>query len=348
MDHQYLVREIIAKYQRGEPLTKDEQSILDAELRNVASGKVWERIRSRIAEAGHKEAEIRVIRPWYTKWPAVTAVASTAATAVVCWLAFGVYHYRSHPNNTPPDNPSPALAAVQHIWRTISPGHYHGEWQGPDGVVAADSVGAGQSVPYQVLLPDGSKAILGYNSSIRYPKAFEARKVLLAGQAYFEIAKNVRPFITQSGKKVVEVLGTKFNWMAYPGISDEITLLTGKIRVSVDSFQRELNPGERVTILDGSPIQPRKMGDPLAAIGWLQPHPVIKFDSTELSVVIRRMAQYYQRGFYVDPRLQTGRLVTGTVSLEQSLEDNVGHIRELTDDYARVEVTHGRIEVNVK
>ena len=70
MNHHYLVLEIVLKYHRGEPLTAEEQAILDAELANLPSDKVWDRVRAHIETTGEVREttrEVRVIRPWYTR-----------------------------------------------------------------------------------------------------------------------------------------------------------------------------------------------------------------------------------------------------------------------------------------
>jgi len=68
---------------------------------------------------------------------------------------------------------------------------------------------------YQLTLPDGSKVWLNASSSIHYPTAFleKERRVIITGEAYFEIAKNAnKPFIIKiyNGAEV-KVLGTHFN-----------------------------------------------------------------------------------------------------------------------------------------
>ncbi|MDO8998435.1 MAG: FecR domain-containing protein [Bacteroidota bacterium] len=62
-------------------------------------------------------------------------------------------------------------------------------------------------------LPDSSKIILNKNSSISYAKDFAdtARMAYLAGEAYFEISKNGKPFIVYAEGIQVRVMGTSFN-----------------------------------------------------------------------------------------------------------------------------------------
>ena len=102
---------------------------------------------------------------------------------------------------------------------------------------------------YQVLLADGSRVWLNAESSLYFPTEFvgKARKVVLTGEAYFEVAKNKnRPFIVSMGDMEIEVLGTQFNVKAY---SDEnnifTTLVEGAVRINSGSSPVLLTPGER-------------------------------------------------------------------------------------------------------
>lgn len=96
------------------------------------------------------------------------------------------------------------------------------------------SVPAGQRV--NITLPDGTNVWLNARTSIQYPLSFnkEKRQVRLNGEAYFEVTKdNKRPFVVQTDKFDVEVLGTKFNVEAYADKNEfETTLMQGSVKVS--------------------------------------------------------------------------------------------------------------------
>ncbi len=332
MNHQRLVGEIVLKYHRGEPLTAEEQAILDAELARLPTDRVWEKIRARI-----ENKPVLLIRPWYSRWPAVTA----GAAAVLSLIAWGLYRYSDHAAN------GPGTLAVQTVWRTVAPGHFYEELAGPEGVIVVDSAAGGQSDPYPVTLPDGSKVTLSYGSSVRYAKGFEKRKVVLAGQAHFDVVKAKNPFIVESGNVTVEVLGTQFNWMHYPGVPDEITLLSGKIVFERGNLRRELAPAERAVIREGNParVNVRKMEQPENSVAWMGARREIEFDGEDLDVVIQRMAQYYQVGYRIDKGLRIARPVRVTVKLQWSLEENLAAMRKFMGDYARVELKKGIIEI---
>lgn len=90
---------------------------------------------------------------------------------------------------------------------------------------------------YKVVLPDGSNAWLNAASSLKYPSSFASlreRRVVLTGEAYFEIKKAGKPFKVVSRGQEVTVLGTRFNINGY---TDEptvrTTLVEGSLKVTV-------------------------------------------------------------------------------------------------------------------
>src|SRR5690606_36229691 len=106
---------------------------------------------------------------------------------------------------------------------------------------------------YQVSLPDGTKVWLNADSKLYYPRAFSGntRTVQMEGEAYFEVAKDEqKPFIVQTNRQKVEVLGTHFNVNAY---SEEpisaVSLLEGKVKVSLaNQAERTLLPGQQSSV----------------------------------------------------------------------------------------------------
>lgn len=89
---------------------------------------------------------------------------------------------------------------------------------------------------YKLTLPDGTNVWLNAASSITFPAAFVSteRKVKVAGEAYFEVAKNKeKPFIVDvDGKSTVQVIGTSFNINSYYDEGTiKTTLLEGSVKV---------------------------------------------------------------------------------------------------------------------
>jgi len=97
----------------------------------------------------------------------------------------------------------------------------------------------------QVELSDGTIVYLNGNSSLSYPDKFsgETRVVKLVGEAYFDVKPdNDHPFIIETDKALIQVLGTSFNVRA-SGIDGEVEVLvnSGKVRLqSLQSPEKEL------------------------------------------------------------------------------------------------------------
>ena len=118
------------------------------------------------------------------------------------------------------------------------------------------SVPAGQRV--NITLPDGTNVWLNARTTIQYPLAFNQKKrqVKLDGQAYFDVTKNPeKPFVVQTEKFDVEVLGTKFDVEAYADKEDfETTLMEGRVKLvsTTDLAQTvTLKPDNKACLVNG-------------------------------------------------------------------------------------------------
>jgi len=122
---------------------------------------------------------------------------------------------------------------------------------------------------YKVKLPDGSLVWLNAASSLTYPASFvksKSRKVVLDGEAYFEIEKDEKhPFIVGADGQDVTVLGTHFNIKAYKEEADVMTtLVEGSVRVDFQTAtwgdqgkvkytdDIRLSPGQQASLKDES------------------------------------------------------------------------------------------------
>lgn len=91
------------------------------------------------------------------------------------------------------------------------------------------------------ILPDGTVVWLNSDSHLSYSLEKSVRRISLTGEAYFEVAPDsLRPFIVKSRSLDVKVLGTSFNIKAYENEDHiDVTLLSGKVNVSLNSFSEE-------------------------------------------------------------------------------------------------------------
>lgn len=118
------------------------------------------------------------------------------------------------------------------------------------------SVPAGQRINFT--LTDGTNVWLNARTSLSYPVKFgkKNRQVVLDGEAYFDVTKDKnRPFIVQTEKYNVEVLGTKFDVDAYTETGEfETTLMSGSVKVASVEDPSEsllLKPNNKVYLKEG-------------------------------------------------------------------------------------------------
>jgi ferric-dicitrate binding protein FerR (iron transport regulator) len=148
----------------------------------------------------------------------------------------------------------------------------------------------------QVTLADGSKVWLNAASSLRFPTTFSGsdRSVELTGEAYFEIAPRPdRPFIVRVNGTAVEVLGTRFDIMAYTDEEkQQTTLLEGAVRVSRGSTGRLLRPGQQA-VLDTAvgTVTVKSDVDEEAVLAWKNGY--FEFDGLDIQAVMRQVSRWY-------------------------------------------------------
>lgn len=118
------------------------------------------------------------------------------------------------------------------------------------------SVPAGQRI--NITLPDGTNVWLNANTTIEYPVLFndEERFVKLDGQAYFDVKHDAEiPFIVETDKGKVRVLGTKFDVLSYSGSDNfETALMDGIVEVFLDSDPTQiivLSPDTKAYLANG-------------------------------------------------------------------------------------------------
>lgn len=153
--------------------------------------------------------------------------------------------------------------------------------------------GRGQQAP-QITLSDGTRVWLNAASVLRFPVQFtgNTREVTLTGEAYFEVAKDARhPFIVNTGKNNIKVLGTHFDVMAY---GDEpctyATLLEGSILINNENGSARLIPGQQGVIGGNGKIKVENV-DADRAVAWL--HGKLPMDNMDVHAFLREVSRWY-------------------------------------------------------
>jgi ferric-dicitrate binding protein FerR (iron transport regulator) len=162
--------------------------------------------------------------------------------------------------------------------------------------LAYNSLSTPRAGQFTLLLPDGSRVWLNNASVLRYPVAFTGpdRTVELAGEAYFEVARDAaHPFrVKVQDGATVEVLGTSFNIMAY---SDEpaerTTLIDGSVRVRQGNHDVLLRPAEQSALGADGKLQVTPDVNVQEVIAWKNGY--FHFDHASLQTTMRQFARWY-------------------------------------------------------
>jgi hypothetical protein len=192
-------------------------------------------------------------------------------------------------------------------------------------------------IPYgktsEILLPDGTKVYLNAGSRFIYPENFidKNREVFLIGEAFFEVKHDSEyPFIVQTPDINIKVLGTKFNVSAYPSDNIVETVLTeGKVRLKQNntwlfSESVDLAPNQLAT------YNKKSMKTELSTVDTdnytLWKDRIFKFESTELSKVIKKIERFYNIKVQYSNSLQRSIKISGKLDLKEGQEETINRI----------------------
>jgi transmembrane sensor len=148
---------------------------------------------------------------------------------------------------------------------------------------------------FNLVLADGSKVWLNAASSITFPTAFvgKERKVIVTGEAYFEVAHNASmPFFVEMGKNKVCVLGTHFNVNSYDDESVvSVTLLEGSVNITNENNSKLIKPGQQAQINKDEKISLIRDIDVDNVVAWKNGR--ISFQGADIGTVMRQMSRWY-------------------------------------------------------
>ena len=160
---------------------------------------------------------------------------------------------------------------------------------------------------YQLVLSDGTKVWLNSDSELTYSVPFtgKERKVLLKGEAYFDVTPNKEmPFVVATENQDITVLGTEFNISAYTDDLNTITtLVEGKVKTtSLDNNEvvkeNFLLPNEQLTLNKNSKKTRKRTVDPYPYIAWKEGR--FSFKNESLESFFTKIARWYDVTVIID------------------------------------------------
>jgi len=177
---------------------------------------------------------------------------------------------------------------------------------------------------YHLILSDGTKVWLNSDTKLTYPVAFvgKMRVVNLSGEAYFEVAHNKeKPFIVETSKMDVKVLGTVFNVNTHADNGKvSAVLVEGKVEVGKNEMEKViLSPGQiaQLNINGANSGFIVKDVDVSQYVAWKDG--VFSFRGTSMSEILKRIERYYNVQIVYTKKIGE-EYFTGDISRDKSLE----------------------------
>jgi hypothetical protein len=196
-----------------------------------------------------------------------------------------------------------------------------------DSEVPENTIQTPKGGQYQLLLPDGTHVFLNCASALTFPSRFAAnsRKVILTGEAYFEVKHNPnQPFLVTTKGQTTTVLGTHFNVSAYPNEPLITTLAQGSVLVQqtlvTNSSLKQivLKPNQQTRLQpDGFYV---KNVDATDATAWKDG--VFIFSKTDLKTVFRQLSRWYniEVDYSSVPNTTVDAVIVRTLTLNEVLD----------------------------
>ena len=171
---------------------------------------------------------------------------------------------------------------------------------------------------YQIVLADGTRVWLNSATKLIFPQNFtgKERRVVLSGEAFFDVARDEsKPFIVETSRMDVKVLGTRFNVNAYT--DNEVvstTLVDGSVEVASGTQKPiMLVPGEQAYGEAGE-LEKREVNIRLYT-SWIDGR--FMFNNVELEEIAKQISRWYDvEVFFMNENVKRTRFTGGMVKFK--------------------------------
>lgn len=199
---------------------------------------------------------------------------------------------------------------------------------------------------FSITLSDGTRVWVNALSQLKFPASFEGakeRRVELAGEGYFEVARNERqPFRVITDRQTVVVTGTAFNVSAYAGETSRTTLCSGRVTVEIAGGEEvPLLPGQQLLLGDVGEAQLVEV-DAERYKAWVDG--IYYFDEKTLAEVFTELGKWFdiREVSYIHPSLEH-RLFSGKLLQKDGLDVILQVVEKGSRSRIRNEEGHIRI-----
>jgi transmembrane sensor len=196
-------------------------------------------------------------------------------------------------------------------------------------------------IPYgsrsTITLSDGTMVWLNAGSRLIYPSRFvdKTREVFLIGEAYFDVSRNERqPFVVKTTDMQLEVLGTKFNVVAYPeDFAVQAILAEGSVEIKRSGEGRRdrgtvLEPGDLAYFNKKTmEIRTQKVNVDEYTL-WTEG--LFSFTNTDFNRITKKLERYYNIQFQFDDPFKGGIQVSGKLDVTKDRAEVFKYLERLT------------------
>lgn len=192
------------------------------------------------------------------------------------------------------------------------------------------------STIHKLTLTDGSIVTLQPGSELKYPETFTSnREVYLAGEAFFEVAKDAKhPFLVYTHEVTTKVLGTSFRIKAYEQEKEIIVAVkTGKVSVftlpRMDSSSKIaaqefiLTPNQQVVYDRKEALAVRSAVQKSTGNAAQQPVQVLSYTNAPVASIFKTLEESYGVNIQFNEQVLAGCTLTSDMTdenLYQQLE----------------------------
>lgn len=180
---------------------------------------------------------------------------------------------------------------------------------------------------FKMQLSDGTLVWINADSEITFPNRFDKhhRKVSIKGEVFFDVTEDKnKPFVVETPRGQISVLGTAFNVYCYQDEVPATTLVRGKIKYSLGDQSVILKPGQQCAVQENK-LTVREV-DTYDYTSWIDE--LIIFKNRRLEDIMNTLSRLYDTSVTFDSEATKNVLFTGAFKQYEHLEDILTMLEE--------------------
>lgn len=181
----------------------------------------------------------------------------------------------------------------------------------------------------EVKLSDGTRLIANAHTRLLYPEKFQGkeRRIYADGEVFLQVAKDRKhPFVVESDRFDVRVLGTVFNICNSTDSTASVVLVEGSVQIDMEDRRSiRLKPNDMAELLNGDVTSLTKV-DTDEYTSWI--NGVMCLKGMPMSVLAKRLSDHYGRQICCRGSLGDVK-VYGKLDLKDNIDTVIGSIQHI-------------------